>query len=404
MGDMRGNKLTALKVNSLKKPGRYCDGLGLWLQVSDSGKHWLFRYMRHGRARQMGLGPLHTVNLAEARVRARQARMLLLEGFDPIDVKHETSAAARIAAAKDKTFAECANEFLRVKLDGFKNDKHRAQWRSTLEAYAFPVIGNISVAKIDTPLVLKVLRPIWDRAPETASRLRGRIERVLAWATVQEYRAGENPARWRGHLQEMFAAKPKAKHHAALAHAALPAFMAELRQRDSLSARALEFAILTAARTGETIGARWAEIDLEAKVWAIPAERMKAGREHRVPLSQRAVEILKALPRNGGGFVFAHPKAPGAISNMAMLELLRGMKGNGYTVHGFRSTFRDWCGERTNYPRELIEFALAHKLPDKVEAAYRRDTAVEKRRRLMTEWARYCEMSAATSEVRALHG
>jgi integrase len=245
---------------------------------------------------------------------------------------------------------------------------------------------------------------LWDRAPETASRLRGRIERILAWATVQEYRAGENPARWRGHLQEMFAAKPKAKHHDALPFDQIAGFMAELRSRDSLSARALEFTVLTAARTGEAIGAKWDEIDLEAKVWTLPPGRMKASRQHRVPLSDRAVDILRALPRSKSGFVFAHANGLRPVSNMAMLELLRGMKGSGHTVHGFRSSFSDWARDRTAYARDVIEMALAHAIKDKSGAAYRRGDALEKRRRLMAEWARYCQSPAAKGEVVALHG
>ena len=402
------NKLTPLKVVRLKQAGRYGDGHGLWLQVSEQGsKAWLFRYMRDGRARQMGLGALHTVSLQEARARARQARQVLLEGLDPIDVKHERRSRLRLEKARALTFKQCADDYLGAHAGAWKNAKHRAQWSATLDAYAHPLIGALPVAAIDTALILKILRPIWQEKPETASRLRGRIERILDWATVQEYRRGDNPARWRGHLDALLPAKTKVravKHHPALPFVDLPAFMAELRKRDSISARALEFTILTATRTGEAIGARWDEIDLKAKVWAVPAERMKAGRPHRVPLSDRAVAILDELPRDDSNFVFLGAKVGAPISNMAMLELLRGMNGNGYTVHGFRSAFSDWARERTGYPRDVIEMALAHAIKDKSEAAYRRGDALEKRRRLMAEWAHYCELPAVTGEVVALHG
>ena len=400
----QANKLTALGIARLKVKGRYSDGHGLWLQVSEAGnKAWLFRYMLNGRARQMGLGPLHTVSLAEARIRARQARQVLLDGLDPLDAKRKAKTAARIEQLKTVTFKQCAEDFMKVRVRDFKNEKHRAQWRSTLETYAFPIIGSLPVAEIDTPLVLKVLRPLWERAPETASRLRGRIERVLAWATAQEYRQGDNPARWRGHLADMFPVRPKVKHHAALPYEELPAFMARLRGRDSISARALEFTVLTTVRTSEAIGARWDEIDLESKLWVIPAERMKADRPHRVPLSDRAVEILTALPRDT--FLFPGSRRGKPLSNMAMLELLRGVDGNGYTVHGFRSTFSDWARDRTAYSRDVIELALAHKIKDKAEAAYRRKDALEKRRRLMVEWGRYCNLPPVAGEVVGLrHG
>jgi integrase len=401
------NKLTPLKVARLKQPGRYGDGHGLWLQVSEQGsKAWLFRYMRDGRARQMGLGALHTVSLQEARAKARQARQVLLDGLDPIDVKHERRTRTRLEKARALTFKQCADDYLGAHAGAWKNLKHRAQWSATLDAYAHPLIGALPVAEIDTALILKILRPIWQEKPETASRLRGRIERILDWATVQEFRRGENPARWRGHLDALLPAKTKVravKHHPALPYVELPAFMAALRKRDSISARALEFTILTATRTGEAIGARWDEI--EGTVWTIPAERMKAGRPHRVPLSDRALAIIEALPRESSGLVF--PGSRGAsISNMAMLELLRGMNGNGYTTHGFRSTFSDWAREQTGYPRDVIEMALAHAIKDKSEAAYRRGDALEKRRRLMADWARYCESPAASAGdvVVALHG
>ena len=403
------NKLSPIKVARVKMKGRYGDGQGLWLQVSEQGqKAWLFRYMLNGRAREMGLGALHTVSLQEARARARQARQVLLDGFDPIDVKHEARKAARLERARAVTFKQCADDYVMAHSGAWKNVKHKGQWQATLDTYAHPLIGDLPVASIDTTLILKILRPIWQDKPETASRLRGRIERILSWATVQHFRHGDNPARWRGHLDALLPAKAKVravKHPPALPFAELPSFMAELRNRESLSARALEFTILTASRTGEAIGARWNEIDTKAKVWTIPPERMKAGRPHRVPLSNRVLAILETLPRDRSGFVFPGASAGKPMSNMAMLELLRGMNGDGLTVHGFRSTFSDWARERTNYPRDVIETALAHTIKDKSEAAYRRGDALEKRRRLMEEWARYCSSPVqATGKVLALHG
>jgi integrase len=402
------NKLTALKVARLKKPGRYGDGHGLWLQLSKRGtKAWLFRYMRDGQARQMGLGSLHTFSLQEARVRARQARQVLLDGADPIEAKREKRTAARLERARAMTFRQCADDYLDAHAGAWKNVKHKAQWQATLNTYAHPLIGMLPVAKVDTALVLKVLRPIWQPKPETASRLRGRIERILDWATVQEFRRGDNPSRWRGHLDALLPGKAKVRavrHHPAMPVDDLPAFMAELRKRDSISARSLELTILTAARTGEAIGARWDEIDLAEKVWTIPAERMKGARSHRVPLSDRLIAILDSLPRESSGFLFPGTKAGLSISNWAMLELLRGIA-PGLTVHGFRSTFSDWARERTAYPRDVVEMALAHAIKDRSEAAYRRGDALDKRRRLMGEWARYCSSPAHLSAgVVVLHG
>jgi integrase len=406
------SKLSAAKIAKLdlKKQAQYGDGKGLWLQVSAFGtRSWLLRYMVAGRARVMGLGPYPEVTLKEARDRAAGARRQIRDGIDPIDARRERKMAAKIEAAKLTSFAQCVEEYLETHESAWKNQKHRDQWRSTIATYAHPIIGKLPVAAVDTALVLKVLRPIWNKKPETASRLRGRVERILAWATVSEYRQGENPARWRGHLQEMLPPKTKVrkvKHHSALPYADVPAFMAQLRGRDSISARALEFTILNANRTGEAIGAKWDEIDFSTKVWTVPADRMKAGKEHRVPLTDRAMEILKLLPRERDNpYVFVSGKKGTALSNMAMLELLRGMSGNGYTVHGFRSSFRDWCAEQTNYPRELAEAALAHTLPDKVERAYQRGDLLEKRRRLMSEWAKFCATKpvAKSADVVPMH-
>jgi integrase len=337
----------------------------------------------------MGLGPLHTVSLQEARIRAREARQLLVDGKDPLTVKEEAMAASRLYAAKTKTFKQAALEFLKTsKVQSFKNEKHRKQWTSTLETYAFPVIGDIPLTKIDTALVLDTVMPVWERTPETGSRLRGRIERFFDWAKPLKLYEGENPAQWRL-LKDHLPRKHKAEHHHAMPITEIGGFMEKLREKASISAKALEFTILTAVRTNETIGAKWEEFDLAR---TIPAGRMKASREHRVPLSDRALEILASLPRNGSSLVFP-------LSNMAMLELLKGMNGNGYTVHGFRSTFSDWARDYTSYPRDVIEMALAHAIKDKSEAAYRRGDALEKRARLMSEWARFCETPIVTASV-----
>jgi integrase len=401
------NKLTPLSVKSASRPGLYGDGHGLYLQVSKFGtKSWLFRFMRDGAARKMGLGAVHTVTLAKAREMASEARLRLLDGDDPIDARNARRAAARVVAARAITFKECADKYIAANEASWRNAKHRDQWFATFNptrrgSLEFPAateaINKLPIAAIDTALVLKVLEPIWTATPESAGRIRGRIESVLNWAAVRELRIGENPARWRGHLENVLPQRSKVrkvKHHAALPYSEQPAFMAELRSKEGVSARALEVTILTASRTGETIGARWPEFDLGAKLWTIPGERMKAGKEHRVPLSDRVVAILKALPRDGE-FVFPGAKADRPLSNMAMLEIMRGMRGKGSTVHGFRSTFRDWTSEQTAYPHELCEIALAHAVSDKTEAAYRRGDMMEKRRRLMADWATYCESTAA---------
>lgn len=410
---MRGaEKLSATKVAKLKEAGRYGDGRGLYLQIGPTGnKSWLFRYMIAGKAREMGLGPLHTIGLAAARDRAREARRLILDGKDPIDVRRTDKVRLFIEAAKAITFEEAAKQYVAAHSPGWKNKKHAAQWTATLigPKAVTASINPLPVSQVDTALVMKALEPIWKEKPETATRVRGRIERVLAWATVRGFRQGDNPARWRGHLKEMLPAKSKihkVKHHPALAYDQAPAFMADLRTRDSISARALEFTILNASRTEETIGARWDEIDLTSKIWTVPAARMKAEKDHRVPLTPCSIEILKALPREAGGeFVFPGGKAKQHLSNAAMAELLKGMAypsttpGRLATVHGFRSTFRDWAAEQTNYPREVAEAALAHVTKDKTEAAYKRGDALEKRRRLMSEWERYCSKPAPVAST-----
>ena len=346
------NRLNAMQVTKLAEPGRYGDGGGLYLRVAEyktkagpaRSKNWIFRFERGGKERLMGLGGLDTLSLAEARAKARACRQLLLDGIDPIDARQSRRSAALLETARRRTFEECAKGYIKAHAETWKNPTHAAQWPSTLELYVYPQIGALPVADIDTDLVLKCLEPIWDRIPDTARRVRGRIESVLDWARARKFRDGENPARWRGHLDHLLASKPKServKHHPALPYAELPALMNDLRGRKDVSSRALEFLILTAARTNETIGARWSEIDFAEKLWTVPGERMKSGRPHIVPLSDRAIELLQSTPReNGSEFVFIGARAQKPLSNMAMLELLRDLR-PGYTVHGFRSTFRD---------------------------------------------------------------
>jgi integrase len=335
-------KLAAVGLSRLS-PGWHGDGGGLYLQVTGSGSRtWVFRFMLHGRARWMGLGALHTISLAEARIKARECRRLLLDGLDPIEARQAKRAGERFAAATALTFRECAERYIEAHQAGWRSPKHAKEWPRSLATYAYPVFGALPVQAVDVGLVMKVLEPIWQTKTETAARLRGRIESVLDWATTRGYRKGENPARWRGHLENLLPKRSRVRrvaHHPALPYAELPAFMVELREQSGTAARALEFAILTAARTGEVLGARWDEIDADGRLWAIPAERMKGGREHRVPLSAPASAILANLERKGNR-VFGMGKA-------AMLEFLNRSHPE-CTVHGFRSTFSDWCTERTS--------------------------------------------------------
>lgn len=402
---MRGsNKLTALKVDKLTKPGRFADGNNLYLQIGPTGaKSWLFRFMRDGAARKMGLGPYPVVTLAMARDKALECRRKLVDDIDPIDERRETRLARRAEKAKAMTFKEAAGKYIDAHKAGWKNAKHGAQWTATLETYVYPKFGDLSVDAIDVGLVLKALEPIWTTKPETATRVRGRIESVLDWATARKLRTGDNPARWRGHLDHLLPARnkvAKVKHFAALPYAEIAGFVKDVRVLEGVSARALEFAILTATRTSETIAARWEEIEPTAKMWIIPAERMKAGKEHRVPLCDRTLEILEALPREDGNpFIFIGDKKGKSLSNMALLMTLRRMERGDLTTHGFRSTFRDWAAEQTGYPGELVEMALAHTVSDKTEAAYRRGDMVDKRRRLMKDWADFCDMPVPAGNV-----
>ena len=405
-------RLTALKVDKAKRPGMYADGGGLYLRVTDSGtKNWVFRFMLNGRPRWMGVGPLHTIGLAEARNRAAAFRLQRHDGVDPIERRRAERLGARLDAAKAMTFKELAAMYIASHRAGWRNPKHAAQWQATLAAYAVPVMGGLSVQAVDTALVLKVLEPIWTTKPETAGRVRGRIESILDWAKVRGYRAGENPARWRGHLDKLLPARSKVqkvKHHAALPYAELPSFLVRLREQEGIAARALEYAILTAARTGEIIGAQWFEMDLLDKTWTLPATRMKAGREHRVPLSARALAILQEMQPHRqaeDAFVFPGGKNGRPLSNMAFLMLLRRMGLGDVTAHGFRSSFRDWAAERTNFPAEVAEMALAHAVSDKTIAAYNRSDLFERRRRLMAVWAAFCTAreQKAQANVASLH-
>src|SRR5215472_13831725 len=387
-------KLTALAIDKAKRRGYYGDGGGLFLQVSASGsKSWVFRFKDAGRLREMGLGATHTIGLAEAREKARECRRLRLDGIDPIEARIVARAQARLAAATATTFKDCAERYIAWHRAGWRSPTHAAQWPSTLGRYVYPVFGSLPVQAVDVGLVLKALEPIWTARPETANRVRGRIESVLDWATARGYRQGENPARWRGHLDKLLPKKSKVRrveHHAALPYRDIAVFMIELRQQQGGAARTLEFAILTAARTGEVVGARWDEIDLAERLWTVPAERMKAGKEHRVPLADRAVEILEKMQEiRESDYVFPGGKSRRPLSNIAFLMLLRRMGRGDLTAHGFRSTFSDWCSERTNFPAEVREMALAHAVGDKVEAAYRRGDLFEKRRQLANAWARF---------------
>jgi integrase len=386
---MATTKLTARQVETFNRPGgKIGDGGGLWLHCRREGdRSWLFRYTIDGKEQAVGLGSVRDVSLAEARELARGWRRCLIDGKNPLEVKRDTIRADKIERMKTLTFAEAVGQFLSTdKIVSFRNDKHRKQWRSTLES-VFPQIGDLPLQQIDTALILSALLPIWRKTPETGSRLRGRIARVFDWASGIDLYQGPNPAAW-DRLKDHLPAKPKGKHHAAMPYAELPAFMARLRERDSVSASALQFAILTAARTQEVIGARWSEIDLDAALWTVPATRMKVMRDHRVPLSDHAVEILRGMVRDSD-HVFVNEGKP--LSNMAMAEMLKGMDANGFTVHGFRSAFSDWARDQTAYPRDLVEQCLAHTISNKAEAAYRRMDALDKRRRLMDQWARFLD-------------
>lgn len=400
------NALTAKGVQSAL-PGRHADGGGLYLLVKESGaRSWVFRFMLKGKARDVGLGPASAggITLADARDLAAALRLKVKAGVDPIEEREreaaEVLAATQAAKVAGVTFKAVAETYIAANEASWRNAKHRQQWKNTLNTYVYPVIGDLPVGEVATAHVLQILEPLWQAKPETASRVRGRIETVLDAAKARGYREGENPARWRGHIQQILPARAKLQrgHHKAMAYEAIPAFLADLRARKALAALALEFTILTASRTNEVLGAKWSEVDLDKAVWTIPGERMKAGKEHRVPLSTRALEILSAVQPFGKEWLFPANKG-GKLSGMAMAMLLRRMDLD-VTVHGFRSGFRDWAAECTGYSHEVCEMALAHTIGNKAEAAYRRGDLFEKRRRLMVDWANYCLSGDGTgSEV-----
>lgn len=386
------NRLSARAAQTLKEPGYYADGGGLYLLIGPTGaKSWVLRYQIRKRAREMGLGSAALVSLQEARAAAIAQRRLLAQGLDPLEER-------KAAAAVGSTFGECAEALIKSLEPGWRNDAQAEQWRQSLRDYG--PRADMPIKDVDTAAVMACLQPIWATKTETASRLRGRIERVLDWARVHGLRSGDNPARWRGHLDKLLP-KPtkvtKPRHHEAMPYAEVPAFMARLAERDGAARRALRFTILTAARTGEVTGADWAEFDMGDAVWTIPAERMKGGREHRVPLSTAALAILRPLPRD---------RPPFALSENAMLYLVQREPPKGYglpfTVHGFRSSFRDWAAETTEFPNELVEMALAHAIRNKAEAAYRRGNLLERRRRLMEAWAEFLGQQRAAPVLRSV--
>jgi integrase len=405
---VKASKLTHLQASKLKAPGLYGDGAGLWLKVTDHGsKSWIFRFTFEGRERWMGLGSYPDVSIAEARENATDLRKMVRSGIDPLQAKQDRAAASLAVKAKAVTFDWCAAKYIEAHKVGWKNAKHVDQWVNTLDTYAKPHIGPLAVDKIDTAHVMKILEPIWSTKSETASRLRGRIESVLDWATTRKFRTGENPARWKGHLDNLLPARSKmarVQHHPALSWAEMPAFMANLKSQAGTAALALQFTILTTARSGEVRGITWTEVDFQNRMWVVPAERMKARAEHRVPLSDNALQVLQSAktatallntPLVFPGTTYTKPTDANSptlkpLSDMSLTAVLRRMELTNITVHGFRSTFRDWAAEATNYPRDMAEMALAHTVGDKVEAAYRRGDMLDKRRAMMHDWANHC--------------
>lgn len=390
----RAKELSALEVGRLKEQGLHAVGgvAGLYLQVRGVSRSWILRSMVGGKRRDMGLGAFPEVPLALAREKARQAKAVVESGADPILERQRAMSALKATQASALTFAQAATQYIDAKSAEWKNGKHRDQWVNTIETYANPVIGKLMVSDVRQEHILSLLQPIWTTKTETASRLRGRLEQVLDWARVRGYRDGENPARWRGHLDKLLPQPKKiakVEHFPALPVAEMPAFMAALREREGTGARALEFLALAAVRSNEVRNATWSEINLDEALWVIPASRMKASKEHRVPLSAPAVSLLRGLSRQAGtDIVFPGTKGQ-ALSDMTLTAIMRRM-GLKEVPHGLRSTFRDWTSERTNYPREVAEMALAHTIGNKVEAAYRRGDLFEKRQQMMADWAAFC--------------
>ncbi|MCJ2088372.1 integrase arm-type DNA-binding domain-containing protein [Methylobacterium sp. E-005] len=399
------NRLSARTVQTLTEPGRHADGDGLYLVVDEGGgKRWVYLYRLAGRRREMGLGPLRTVSLAQAREQAGRARALAAQGQDPVEARQAAAPLPESEPARTApTFGQVADTFMDSRAADWRNAKHRQQWRNTLTTYAADLWVK-PVSEIETPDVLAALRPIWREKPETATRVRGRIERILDAAKVEGHREGENPARWRGHLEHTLPKPGKLSrgHHTAMPYAEVPAFLTSLRERPGDSARALELLILTAARSGEIRGMRADEADLESAVWTVPAERMKGGRTHRVPLSRAALDLL--APRLAAigqdDLVFTNTKG-GMLSDMVFEALYRRAKVDGVTTHGFRSSFRDWVGDETEFPREIAEAALAHLVGDEVELAYGRGDALEKRRQLMDLWASFVAAESGAASRKA---
>ena len=402
------HRLSAVNVASQKRAGYYADGGNLYLRVAPGGtKGWIFRFAQGGKTRDAGLGSYPAVTLIRAREEAERFRRLVAAGIDPIQARVEEREAAKTSAKKATTFEQCAKAFIASHEVGWRNDKHRQQWRSTLQTYCYPTIGALPVQVIETDHVVKILEPIWASKPETASRVRQRVERVLSWAKVRGYREGENPAQWRGHLDHLLPAKGKVRavrHHPALPYQEMGTLMAQLREDSSISGRALEFLILTASRTSEALGALWAEIDVGERMWTVPAARMKAAKAHRVPLSPRALTIVREMAAiRQNEFIFPGRKPHRPLSQTALLMLLR-RRGYGHiTGHGFRSSFRDWAAEQTSSSREVAEMALAHTVPDAVEAAYRRGDLFQKRRKLMELWANYCGRAPGAAVIPLKH-
>lgn len=397
MSSRARNKLSARQVATLTKPNVYSDGGGLYLRVRTSGRSWFFIGTLNGKRFELGLGNALDVSLAKARERANEIRTMLIDGLDPRTERAKAKAMAKVTEAPVVTFGSFAMDLIDDIEEGFKNPKHRQQWRNTLKTHAEPLLA-LPIDQVTTEKILEVLQPIWLSKAETASRLRGRIERVLDAAKVKGLRTGENPARGRGHLDLLLPKRSKAsvRHHPALPFSQIATLMKNLRGRTAVAARALEFTILTAARSGEARGMTWGEVDLNEKLWTVPANRMKAQAQHEVPLSDAALEILQAMKEEGlkaEDYVFPAPRG-GSLSDMALSQLLKRMEYSHITVHGFRSTFRDWAGEKTQFGREEIEMALAHTVASSVERAYRRGRALEKRRELMAAWSQYCSQPA----------
>jgi integrase len=397
------NRLSDVGIRAKKRPGYWADGGNLYLRVAIGGtKGWIFRFTMAGRTRDVGLGSYPIVSLVRARQEAERCRRLVAAGIDPIQARNEQRETARIKAANAITFEQCSSAFIASHELGWRSEKTSAVWRSSLKTYVLPVMGALPVQVIDTALVLKLLEPIWGEKPATASRVRAIIESVLSWAKARGYRAGENPAVWRGHLDQLLPARSKVRrvrHHPALPYAGIPVFMEQLRARGGIAPRAFEFTILTASRIAEALGARWAEIDFSHRMWIVPPERMKSGREHRVPLSARAFAIVQEMAEvRQSDFVFPGMKQGRPLSTMGARRLVRELH-DGITRHGFRSTFRDWAAETTAFPNHVVEMALAHAVSDAVEAAYRRGDLLEKRRKLMEAWAAFCDRKSRTAEV-----